>query len=373
MSDNDKIILNSILERKKAEDFPTYSDPDYFELFVIDQLLKKYDLSDDEIIDGNVGDGGDGQIDGFFTFLNGELLQEDTELKRIKRSPIFEIFIIQAKTTDTYSERIVERMTQTVTNIFNLSRHASEFGLYNPQLIEKVEIFKKAFKDLSIRHPKLILHFYYATKGDINSIHQNVKTNAELFKEAFIAHFRDSDVKLNFIGARELINLFETRKEFTLRLSFFQNFISTGENNYIVLSSLSDYYKFVTDENGELLKHIFEANVRDYQGNVEVNKDITFTLQGTDEAVDFWWLNNGITILSSHASVVGYQITLDNVYVVNGLQTTREIWNYFQKKARLTDSQDRNRRILIKIIITTLPEIQDRIIKATNFQTKISG
>jgi hypothetical protein len=372
MSDNDKIILNSILDRKKAEDFPTLPDDDYFELFVNDQLLKKYDLSDDEINDGNVGGGGDGQIDGFFTFLNGELLQEDTELKGIKRAPIFEIFIIQAKRSDSFSEVVIERITQTISNIFNLSKNAGEFHLYNSQLVEKVELFKTAYKEVSIQHPKIILHLFYATKGDTERIHTNVHTNARLFKETFIGLFPGSDVKSNFIGARELIDSFNTQKEFTLKLNYYQNTLSTGENNYIVLSSLVDYFTFVTDNTGELLKHIFEANVRDYQGNVAVNKDISSTLQSTDENIDFWWLNNGITIIASHATIHGYAITLDNVYVVNGLQTTREIWIYLKNKGRMTDSQDKNRRILIKIIITTLPEIQDRIIKATNFQTKIS-
>jgi len=50
-------------------------------------------------------------------------------------------------------------------------------------------------------------------------------------------------------------------------------------------------------------------------GNVAVNKDISTTLQSTDENIDFWWLNNGITIIASHATIHGYSITLDNVYV----------------------------------------------------------
>ena len=192
MSDNDKIILNSILERKKAEDFPTLPDDDYFELFVNDQLLKKYDLSDDEINEGNVGGGGDGQIDGFFTFLNGELLQEDTELKGIKRAPIFEIFVIQAKRSDSFSEVVIERITQTISNIFSLSKNASEFGLYNSQLVEKVELFKTAYKEVSIQHPKIFLHLFYATKGDTERIHTNVHTNADLFKDTFVKLFPGS-------------------------------------------------------------------------------------------------------------------------------------------------------------------------------------
>jgi hypothetical protein len=49
-------------------------------VFVAEQLLKKHDLSDEEISSGIVDGGDDGGIDGFFTFVNDELLQEDTEL-----------------------------------------------------------------------------------------------------------------------------------------------------------------------------------------------------------------------------------------------------------------------------------------------------
>lgn len=129
-----------------------------------------------------------------------------------------------------------------------------------------------------------------------------------------------------------------------------------------------DYYNFVIDENKNLRKYIFESNVRDYQGNVEVNKDIQNTLLSNDD-LDFWWLNNGITILASKASIVGKTITLDDVQVVNGLQTTTIIYNYLKSKA--AEEKDSKRTILIRIIVINDPGMQDRIIKATNFQTAI--
>ena len=67
MSQNDVILLNTILKQQKTDDS---SQSDFFELFTFEQLLKKFDLSSDEIKSGKTGGGDDGGIDGFFIFLN---------------------------------------------------------------------------------------------------------------------------------------------------------------------------------------------------------------------------------------------------------------------------------------------------------------
>ena len=53
-----------------------------------------------------------------------------------------------------------------------------------------------------------------------------------------------------------------------------------------------------------------------------VNGDILDTLNNRKENEDFWWLNNGITILCSSAIAIGKSITIENVQIVNGLQTS---------------------------------------------------
>jgi hypothetical protein len=60
------------------------------------------------------------------------------------------------------------------------------------------------------------------------------------------------------------------------------------------------------------------GNVRDYQGNTEVNQKIRDTLADTS-CEDFWWLNNGISVLCTHATVSGKTLAIENAEVVNGL------------------------------------------------------
>ena len=138
---------------------------------------------------------------------------------------------------------------------------------------------------------------------------------------------------------------------------------------FIALVNLVEYYKFITNEKGELVRHIFEANVRDYQGDVSVNKDIYETLEHTSSE-NFWWLNNGTTIVASDATwTIGKTLVLTDPEIVNGLQTSTEIYNYFKNKPDRLNSETRD--LLVRIIVPEIEESRDKIIFATNNQTPI--
>ncbi|MBJ5210918.1 AIPR family protein, partial [Salmonella enterica subsp. enterica serovar Indiana] len=90
---------------------------------------------------------------------------------------------------------------------------------------------------------------------------------------------------------------------------------------------LQKYYEFISD-NGALARSIFESNVRDYQGSVTVNTGIRLTLQNMNSD-DFWYLNNGVTIITPKAVSAGKQLTIEDPQIVNGLQTSHEIYRHF--------------------------------------------
>lgn len=109
--------------------------------------------------------------------------------------------------------------------------------------------------------------------------------------------------------------------------------------------------------------------MRDYLGSVSVNNDIMETLKRADatEQGDFWWLNNGVTILATDARVVAKDLLVENAQIVNGLQTTETLYRYFSSKPGFSDS----RAILVKVIVAADDEIRARIIKSTNYQNAI--
>jgi len=112
----------------------------------------------------------------------------------------------------------------------------------------------------------------------------------------------------------------------------------------------------------------FEANVRDYEGNVSVNKGIRETLEHPSED-DFWWLNNGVTILASEAyQIAGAEVKMEEPRIVNGLQTSYEIYKFME--SRTEDAED-SRNVMVKILVPGSDETRNRVILATNNQTQV--
>lgn len=106
--------------------------------------------------------------------------------------------------------------------------------------------------------------------------------------------------------------------------------------------------------------------MRDFLRGTPVNEDIAESLR-VPSAPDFWWLNNGVTILATSAALSGKVISLQNIQIVNGLQTTETIFRHFQNG---TCSND-DRTLLIKVLVSTDALVRDRIIRATNNQNAV--
>ena len=82
---------------------------------------------------------------------------------------------------------------------------------------------------------------------------------------------------------------------------------------------------------------------------------------------DFWWLNNGVTMLGTSVWIMAKEIFVENAQIVNGLQTTETIYDYFAKGG---DADDQ-RAILLKVIVAADEEMRSRIVKATYYQNNI--
>lgn len=142
--------------------------------------------------------------------------------------------------------------------------------------------------------------------------------------------------------------------------------IGTAAGSYVALVNLKKYFEFIS-ENGKIAKNIFDSNVRDYQGSVIVNTAIRQTLSD-DNSQNFWYLNNGVTIITPKVISSGKQLTIEDPQIVNGLQTSYEIYQHF---SNATDSKNEERSLLVRIICEENEAARDKIIRATNSQTAI--
>lgn len=366
MSSNDQIILDKILEQQREERAPHLTANKYFELFVAEQLLKHYDLSYDEIESGLVDGGGDGGIDGFFVFVNGDLVREDTDLSGLKKDVVVESIIFQAKTEASFREKTLDSIAASLRDLFNLSQPLTSFaGAYNKELLAAVEIFRNSVQTLAPRFPDYKFSLYYASKG--MEVHPNVERKAEQLEALVKSQFQGSACVMRFLTAADLMALARETPRLSYQLEVTDASINT-KGGVVALVKLREFAKFIRDEKGDLRCSLFEANVRNYQGATQVNDEIRRTLADRWPE-DFWWLNNGITIVAGRKPMqTGKTLTIEDPQIVNGLQTSREVFQYF--KTANTDGEDRE--ILVRVISPETPESRDRVIKATNSQNPIS-
>lgn len=110
---------------------------------------------------------------------------------------------------------------------------------------------------------------------------------------------------------------------------------------------------------------IFEANIRHFLGEVDVNKKIGETIKN-DKENDFWWFNNGITIIAEKVAQLPKALHVENVKVINGLQTSFTIFGN-----RDSIQEDDPRTLLVKVIRSEDKAVIDKIINASNFQNGV--
>lgn len=365
MANNDKIILEQIIEEQRKALNPSATKSDFFEMFVAGQVLKDFDLSDEEVESGLVGGTGDGGTDGIYTFANGELVQEDFSFDHLKKNVLVEVVIIQSKTGDSYNEDSMNKLAAITKDLFDLNRPVDDFKtVYNEGVRSSVNIFRNLFLGIAAKFPRLNFRYIYATCGDKAAVHPNVARKTDDIKRNLSALFSTANFEFDFIGAADLLELARRQPTTSYEMAVTESLSS--KDGYIALVQLKDFYKFISDDAGQLIKNLFESNVRDYQGSTQVNEEIQKSLSERGKE-DFWWLNNGVTVVSSKAVQSGKILTIEDPQIVNGQQTSTEIYNFYKE----ANTEAENRSVMVRIVSVSESASRDRIIKATNSQTSI--
>jgi hypothetical protein len=167
VSVNDRIILDKILEQQNAALAPEVTPSKFFEIFTAEQILKDYDLSYDEIESGIVGDGGNGGVDSLYLFLNGELVQDDTDVGMIRKSVVIDLVIIQAKTSAGFSEASIDRLKAFTEDLLDLSKDVTSLSsVYNSEVLAIITRFRSLYEELAAKFPTLRVIYCYASKGE---------------------------------------------------------------------------------------------------------------------------------------------------------------------------------------------------------------
>ena len=365
MAKNDTILVDSLLQQMQKETPGEIGD--IFERFALDQILKSFDLSTEEMDFGWTDGSLDGGIDGFYILINGRLLTDSTDFSWPRTGAEIKVFIITCKHHETFQQAPLDSLLATAQDIFDLSLSNSELsGKYSAKIKQCRDLFIAAFKQLSLYRPTISFEVVYASRGNTELLGASIKARAQQLTTLLNSYFSASTSVFNALGAAELVEHYRQVRSFALDLPV-QECLTAGQEGYVVLAKLRDYSTFVQDESKNLRRYLFDSNVRAYLGKNLVNADIRNTLDD-NSGPNFWWLNNGVTILATSASLVGKTLKLRDIQIVNGLQTTESIYKHFSSTA---ESEGDARTLLVKVIVSQDENVRDQVIRATNNQSAV--
>ncbi|MFC8299169.1 AIPR family protein [Micromonospora orduensis] len=364
MGQNDVILLESMLEQDRRRSAPTMALAEHHTFFVAKHYLRQhFSPGHDDLLSGIVDGEGDCGIDAIHLFANSMCVRDDTPLGMLGRRTRLELVIMQTKNTAGFTEPPIDKLLVSLPKLLTFGRDEEALAeSANPRLIEVTRRFLETYRALEL--PELQINVIFAALR-AQDVHPGIQRKAKELERCLSQLFSACEPRVRFLGAVEISNLARHATSITRKLLLAENPISTDmAGGYVAVVRLADYEKFITGRYGELDSLLFEANVRDYEGETAVNQSIQDTLERPDPAEDFWWLNNGVTIVAEKVQPANKMLELKSPQIVNGLQTSTEIY-----KRRSSNSSADRRSVLVKVIEAQDNAARERIIRATNSQT----
>lgn len=367
MAKNDLILIDSIIAERVANKMPSDKKDEVFEFLAYEQVLKEYDLSADDIKMGSVDGRNDGGIDAIYILVNGHLICDVNNSLLPKTNANLEVYFFTCKHRDAFKQDPINSICTSLQELLDFNKDDQSLdGEYNEDVLEKRNIFISTYMKVATILDKFTIKVVFASRGDAkNELGENVEARGKQVETICKESFSGCDARFEFWGAEEILAAYRKKADYSLSLNV-KECLSHGKQ-MVVLAELRDYFKFITYDDQKIRKYLFDSNVRDFMGINSVNGDILDTLNNRKNGEDFWWLNNGITILCSSAVAIGKTITIDNVQIVNGLQTSECIYRYFLNEEHIDD----DRVVLIKVLPCDSTEIADDITRSTNNQTAV--
>ena len=166
-------------------------------------------------------------------------------------------------------------------------------------------------KSFNLKYPKYISEIFYLDNienkyyGEIKENKLNLTARIETINKGTILNINTNDYKLE--------NILDARYVFTPVSSIFKIYRNSLEKNY----------------------PIFDMNIREYLGNRGVNKKIYETLLDPKERKNFFYYNNGITLICDDMTKIdntplgnslNASFEVKNPQIVNGCQTVNSIY-----------------------------------------------
>lgn len=366
----DLVTANLLENFTKEESLPLGLDTSTaFEHFANFCVISR-EFPEEFIVDDiHVGDSSDTAIDGIAVIVNGNIVTTPEEIDDLAESNryIDAVFIfIQSTTSEKFDGSKIGNFLFGVRDFFSQQSRLPQ----NAGVKDKHALMTKLYQKSSLfKRGNPMLKLFYVTTGkwqqDAN-LQAKIDADTQLMKDIGIF----TSVNFHPVDAAALQKLYNSAKNSLSKTFAFENKITLPEIDgvkeaYLGILPISDFLGLIQDDTGIILRSLFYDNVRDFQGANEVNSEMNQTLQCLDKEL-FVLLNNGVTIVAENLSKTGDKFHIEDYQVVNGCQTSHVLFN---NKDVVTSSM----HVPIKLIVLSNEEIKNKVIKATNRQTKVEN
>jgi hypothetical protein len=365
----DRITKSLLDEFKASQELLGQDDQDAFERFANFCTVSKEYQETFDVEEVSSGGGEDTGLDGIAVIVNGSLVTTKEEIEDLAATNGYveaTFILIQAKTSSSFDGAELLTFGFGARDFF-----AQEPALKRGTFVASRAELQNAVYDRAAQFrgkPRCIL--YYVTTGkwveDPNLVARCQAIVSDLMELGLF-----KGVAIHPVDADRLHTLYQgTKNRMRAEIVFAERSvlpeIEGVKEAYLGVLPAQEYLKLITDDAGNILKSLFYDNVRDFQGENEVNSEIRDTLRAAPaERARFAILNNGVTVIAKSLETVGKKFLLEDYQIVNGCQTSHVLHSEHGNLEGVY--------VPMKVIVTNDDSIITSIIKGTNRQTEVKA
>lgn len=349
------------------------NDDDVFEDFgnyVVASTLLEEELDNVKSVSTNKAQG----IDGIVIIVNNRLVTEEADLGKFGPTESIKIKIgfIQSTTKNSFDEQKFSAFTDEVVKFLAGAIEIEPYSTIYKKLLDESGNFIDRIEET----PHTSLFFLSARTAHnvgiekINSEKTKITSRKEIENKCLLD-------KISVLQKEEVkVEYDKIAKFHSIQMKFENNIpLSSAENvelSLLATLKFSELKKLILTSDKNLKEKLFVENVRNYIGPTPVNLDIKKTLDAVDERNYFPFLNNGLAIICDKIErhpVKDKEFTLTFPRIINGCQTTNELFKKFKESA--DENSIDNIEIVAKVISTNDNNLKKMIIYAANNQNSI--
>lgn len=334
-----------------------------FNYWVLDKLF----FEEEELIEEKIIDYNDLGIDTYEIYeetkeiyiIQNKFYSDNTSITAEYIKNDFLLRAITALENGTY------KRSEELQNAFTKYKNNQEFVVYIQLFVTNNKRCKEAdeyIKRFNLEHPKYHAKIFYLDDieekyyGEIKQVKKNISINIESINKSTILSINTEQYKLK--------NILDARYVLTPVASIFRMYRDSIEKNY----------------------PIFDKNIREYLGNKGVNRSIYTTLLDSEDRNNFFYYNNGITIICDKMSKINTKqsqsnmnayFKISNPQIVNGCQTVNSIYEVLKNvDPTVLDKEYKDAFVMLKILEINRSDIKEEdlyknIVKYNNSQNAI--